>query len=234
LVICFSIGWQKPRKRSAPCCEERPALGEISSRSFNKMGACAVTSGDGGGHGCARMRRAQKHMIRSGRRSRRRRRRPTHTFLLNGSGATRRGDTRRSDHASRGERAVRTRAIGLLHPHRMQQASQPGRWLGLEVLPARRRACIRPLRSCIQRSPSTAVLPFGPSHDNHHKLRILFQMCAEDRTRILAPSQSESFNWSPGTITTASQLKHSNVRSFVSRPAELMRTSIGARQFGQG
>jgi hypothetical protein len=51
LVICFSIWWQKPRKRSAPCCEERPALGEISSRSFNKAGAWAVTSGDGGGHG---------------------------------------------------------------------------------------------------------------------------------------------------------------------------------------
>ena len=51
LVICFSIWWRKPRKRSAPCCEERPTLGEISSRSFNKAGAWAVTSGDGGGHG---------------------------------------------------------------------------------------------------------------------------------------------------------------------------------------
>jgi hypothetical protein len=69
LVICFSIWWQKPRKRSAPCCEERPALGEISSRSFNKTGACTVTSGDGGGHGCARMRQARNHMSRSGRRS---------------------------------------------------------------------------------------------------------------------------------------------------------------------
>ena len=67
--FCFSIWWQKPRKRSAPCCEERPALGEISSRSFNKAGAAAVTSGDGGGHGCARMRQARNHKSRSGRRS---------------------------------------------------------------------------------------------------------------------------------------------------------------------
>jgi hypothetical protein len=52
--------------------------------------------------------------------------------------------------------------------------------------------------------------------------------------QALLRSQSESSDWSFGTITTASQLKHSNVRSFVSRPAELMRTSIGARQFWQG
>ena len=38
-----------------------------------------VTTGDGGGHDNAGMRRAQKHMSRSGRRSKRRRRRPTHT-----------------------------------------------------------------------------------------------------------------------------------------------------------
>jgi hypothetical protein len=36
LVICFSLWCQKPRKRSAPCCEDRPALGDISSRAFNE------------------------------------------------------------------------------------------------------------------------------------------------------------------------------------------------------
>jgi hypothetical protein len=38
-----------------------------------------VTTGDGGGHDDAGMRRAQKRMSRSGRRSKRCRRRPTHT-----------------------------------------------------------------------------------------------------------------------------------------------------------
>src|SRR6266446_8960420 len=38
-----------------------------------------VTTGDGGGHDDAGMRRAQNHKSRSGRRSKRRRRRPTHT-----------------------------------------------------------------------------------------------------------------------------------------------------------
>jgi len=39
-----------------------------------------VTAGDGGGHDDAGMRRAQNHKSRSGRRSKRRRRRPTHTL----------------------------------------------------------------------------------------------------------------------------------------------------------
>jgi hypothetical protein len=50
LVICFSIWWQKPRKRSAPCCEERPAFGDIPSRAFNEARASVVTSSDGSGH----------------------------------------------------------------------------------------------------------------------------------------------------------------------------------------
>ncbi len=36
LVICLSIWWQKPSKRSTSCYEERPAFGDISSRAFNE------------------------------------------------------------------------------------------------------------------------------------------------------------------------------------------------------
>jgi len=42
-----------------------------------------------------------------------------------------------------------------------------------------------------------------------------------------------SFDLSSVIITTSAQLKHSNVRVLKSRPADLDRTSIGARQFGQ-
>src|ERR1700751_1537447 len=50
LVICFSIWWQKQGKRSAPCWEERPAFGDISSRAFNEARASVVASSDGGAH----------------------------------------------------------------------------------------------------------------------------------------------------------------------------------------
>jgi hypothetical protein len=75
LVICFSIWWQKSGKRSTSCYEERPALGNISSRPFNEARASVVTSGDSGGHDCGRIRRARDHKSRSGRRSKRRLRR---------------------------------------------------------------------------------------------------------------------------------------------------------------
>jgi hypothetical protein len=78
LVICLSIWWQKSGKRSTSCYEERPALGNISSRPFNEARASVVTSGDSGGHVCGRIRRARNHKSRSGRRSKRHLRRSPH------------------------------------------------------------------------------------------------------------------------------------------------------------